>query len=393
MIAVEKLSKPAIGRLVCRGKYKPPKNPKDPPGDNQKPDSKKDNDGGGDDGDGGRKSPKGPKGPGGGSWLGGTLSFLFWLGVGAFHFSGLGLAIFFLGLLGSIPRDGDDPPIGTTGIIEPPVNPDTPINPPGDDKLGQQIYEVLKIDFDRWMLEEDFNVALKTAADCAVDYRLAIRLLRKVLRSKSTVENLGAKMFEDYKKRRAWLIYNFIELRNRFADKWLSMENYNVEVSFIDIEGYGRKLQVIWDKLPQDRQNVVTAVTLYHQGRPIKTMEHFEIRDSMFLLDVPDFDLSNGTEYVVKIYAFAATIITPEDDEGYAFTSQGKPATGTYVEVSPRCVTADANEFVVPEGMELRMLSGPNDDPSSQFDKKAYPIFQAGQYTYWRKFTSALPLI
>lgn len=360
LVALKELTAQAIAALVCRDYYKPPSNPSDPPDPDQKPDQG--NDGGGPDGDTG---PSGGGGGGGGAAAGGSAAASAATDAGATIST---LAGILLGLFGIIPALIPLPP-----PVPPPRPPAPgPLNPPPDqDPYAQLIYDLLNKDFDRWSKSKDYKTALQTALQCSLEYRDALALLRKVVTNPSTVAKLGKKQLEDYKLRRANLVYDFSQLRPRFAKQWLDMSKESVSVTLKDGQ---RQLEVKWNPLYSD-ESIVTALTLYINDTAEVKLKSYA--NNTMTMTAPPFSLQ-GLRVTAKVAALAATW---GGDPKYAFFAQGEPATGTYIELPPTISTLDSTKQPQPpNGLKYTHLTDPD---KLEFDNKAYPVFRVGTYVYW----------
>ncbi|KDQ09351.1 hypothetical protein BOTBODRAFT_58709 [Botryobasidium botryosum FD-172 SS1] len=351
-----KMTAEALASAVCRKIVKPKSTDGDKPNEDQEPDT--DDNGGGPDGDGAGGTSL-ASGAGGAGALGTVASFFAWL----------------FGALASLipsPHSNDDKP-------DPPAppRPDPLPTPPDDDPLAQVIYEALHKDFDKWKSCTNFNDALDAVLACALDYRRAIKVIRKVLGSKDTAKELGAKAYADYLKRRAVLVYDFSLLSKHFAERWLDMSDYEIEMKILPAEfTYSpRKLEIKWDT-PRTAESLTTAITVYVNDTltvKLKTSDTDTI-----VIDIPPFNLKENFQVTAKVTAVAAKW---GGEPVYAFYSQGRPSTGVLEEVPPTVTTGDATRM--PNPNNFLQYANLNPETGGPGDKTKYPILRVGAVTLW----------
>ncbi|KAG8794855.1 hypothetical protein FRC12_020712 [Ceratobasidium sp. 428] len=344
IVVFEKLAIKALTTIVCRGKYNPGTRPGDKPGRNQKP---KGNDRGGPDGDGGRGGTKAAADVAGA--IGGILG----------------------GLLGLVGRSSDEDS-DSTPPKRPQGPPGPPPIPPKTDIIGLLIHGAITKDFTRWKHCTDYQTAIDTALACALEYRSAIFLLRKVLGSEQSASNLGERVYNDYTQRLDVLLYDFSMMSRQFADQWLDMTDYEVELRAHSPSATGRKLDISWDPL-RLKGPMLTAVTVQIEGEkePRLKLKTFE-NATKTTIDIPPFSDSTGLAIKVQVSAFGAVV---GGDPKYAFFSQGKPAYGLLEEVPIGTTTLDFDTKF--PAFTLR------DSGSSLIAKGNMPVFLMGSYRYW----------
>jgi hypothetical protein len=299
LVAFEKLGADAIVTLICCGYYSPSPQTGDEPGPNQTGD--KSDDGGGADGDTGSGSGAGDSPAVGGSAAGdaaaaagATTETLPWTIFNLFD----------------VPFVSKTPPAS-------PADPGSPPPPSPSDGFAQAIYAATNKDFNRWTNCVDYGSAIKTALDCAEEYRDAIALLRKVLKSDTTAPKLGAKEYADYHLRRTKLVHDFSLLSRSFADRWLDMMHSDISMGVTDDR---MSLQISWEPL-RIATSMETVVTVVINGFA-KTVTRSST--STVLVDIPMFGPDDPLDVDVNITAMAAVW---KEKGVYVFYSQGRPST------------------------------------------------------------------
>ncbi|KAG8714487.1 hypothetical protein FRC09_017556 [Ceratobasidium sp. 395] len=344
IVVFEKLAIKALTTIVCRGKYNPGTRPGDKPGRNQKP---KGNDRGGPDGDGGRGGTKAAADVAGA--IGGILG----------------------GLLGLVGRSSDEDS-DSTPPKRPQGPPGPPPIPPKTDIIGLLIHDAITKDFTRWKHCTNYQTAIDTALACALEYRSAVFLLRKVLGSEQSASNLGERVYNDYTQRLDVLLYDFSVMSRQFAEQWLNMTDYEIELRVHSPSANGRKLDISWDPL-RLKGPMLTAVTVQIEGEkePRLKLKTFE-NATKTTIDIPAFSDSTGLAIKVQVSAFGAVV---GGDPKYAFFSQGKPAYGLLEEVPIGTTTLDFDTKF--PAFTLR------DSGSSLIAKGNTPVFLMGAHRYW----------
>ncbi|KAG9122188.1 hypothetical protein FRC07_001538 [Ceratobasidium sp. 392] len=324
LVALEKIGEKAIKTLVCRGKYRPKSNPRDKPGRDQKP---RGGDGGGSSGD-------------------GLFGGIFWPGSSS----------------GSSRKRKPRP-------SEPSWPPPTP---PEGDVIGQHIYEAITKDFTRWKRCTDYQQAIDTALACALEYREAIFLLRKVLRSAESVLKLGERVYNDYNQRLDLLVYDFSMLKWQFGEQWLDMADYEVELKAHSSTTNGRKLDISWNNL-RLKGPMRTAVTAQIEGEaePRLELKSFE-NSTRTTIDIPVF--SGSENLAVKVQVWAIGEVRGGDPE-YVFRSWGELAYGILDEVSVGTEVLDFNSKF--SQFTLHSSAG------SLTANGHIPVLLLGSYRYW----------
>ncbi|KAG9124566.1 hypothetical protein FRC07_011106 [Ceratobasidium sp. 392] len=358
LVAFKKLGPKALTVLLCRGDYTPEKDPKDPPGPNQEP---KSSDGGGADGDG----LAGTEGEGTGSAGGGTAAADAAEAAGA---AAAGLPEAILDLFGVVSDSGTTwhPPPRPLGPSGPPPA------PPEDDVIGQFVHDAINKDFTRWTRCTDYQQALDTAVACALEYRNAISLLRKLLRSKLAVSNLGQRMYQDYIKRLDVLIYDFSMMSKQFAEQWLDMSDYELELNAYSSGSTGRKLDILWNNL-RLKGPMVTAVTVQIEGESVPRLKLKSFGNSTTTtIDIPPLSTSKNLIIKAQVSVLGAAW---GGDPKYAFFSQGNPS---YAVLEESAASTQVLDF----GTKFPKFTLDDDDDPLTASGNMH-VFQLGSVRYW----------
>ncbi|KAG8762250.1 hypothetical protein FRC11_010286 [Ceratobasidium sp. 423] len=356
IIGIEKLASKAISSLICRGQYTPETNTSDPPGDEQEPTGE---DGGGSEGDGGSGSGSGSGAGGGGSAVAAAIA-------GAIA-GGASLA-------GSLLKERRSRP--KTSVENTPDRPTAPKDPPPTplptDKIGQAIHKALSKKFDRWKARETYSEALETALACALEYRDAILLLRKVLRSREVTSKLGNSLYNDYRQRLPVLIYDFSMMGKQFAERWLDMSDYEITMTAHSPTPEGRELDISWSTIHRDRP-IDTAVTLLINGEPEPSLnlEHFENTNTT-TIHIPPLSRTEKLTITVQVSAVGAAM---GGEPKYAFFSIGDPVSATMEEVPP----SETKLRFEKEFPSFMVTS----DSNSLYAGGEMPVLIFGSHRYW----------
>jgi hypothetical protein len=224
------------------------------------------------------------------------------------------------------------------------------------------------------------------ALACALDYRDAISLLRRVLGSQKTVSNLGKSFYADYTKRLPMLIYEFSMLGEVFADRWLDMSDYEITLTSHSSDSTSRQLDISWCAL-RFAESMATAVTVQIEGESSPRLNLKSFGDSTSTtIDIPPFSASKGLKITVEVTAIAVAM---GGDPKYAFLSQGKPSAAVIEEVLPSTTTLDFKE----DFSRFRMMPEGLDSAVRPVGEKM-KVFLLGSYRYWRKcYPSAINYI
>ncbi|KAF8755521.1 hypothetical protein RHS01_05232 [Rhizoctonia solani] len=314
LVATEKLASKAVTTLICRDLYKPKLNEKDPPKDDQKEQTD-------DDGD------------------------------------QMGM---------------EEPAMGerhkkTKGVDGPP--------PESGDSIGKAINIALRNDFKRWTQCTRIEDAIDSALACALEYRQAIALLRKILRSKNIVKNLGNSVYKDYTQRLSMLIYDFSTLSTDFAVQWLDMSEYQISMkaSPSKHDGSTRKLEISWSRMVL-KQNTGALVTVMIDDQPgpltLKCVEN----TNTIVVDIPDYSRTKQLNITVIV---STAVLAQGGDPKYTFYSQGKPTVATIKEEPPTTAILNIKDYF-PESISI-----PGDPMTYTAFCDNTPLVITGTYLHW----------
>lgn len=293
-----------------------------------------------------------------------------------------GLPEFLLGLFGGIPSPIISPP----HFPPSPPNPGTPPKAPFNDPYAQIIEDATSKDFERWMSRTEYSTALGDALNGALEYRAAIMLLRQVLQDSYVTPKLGKSFFDDYTKRREYLVYNFSTLSTRFSEKWLDMSETTVTTNVSTNPSGTRQLQLTWNPL-RKVDTMVTALTLYLDGKLQPDTSKKAVDSNVMTFSLPPLSLK-GLSVQLRVNAFSAIKGgRPQYQTEYAFFSQGQPAAGDFIEPAAAVEIRDANiQPKPPQGLVYSHLINPGTTVS---DNTRYPVFSVANYIYWGEYTIA----
>ncbi|KAF8699835.1 hypothetical protein RHS03_06860, partial [Rhizoctonia solani] len=360
LVATEKLTSKAVTTLICRDLYKPKLNEKDPPKDDQKEQT---DDDGGSDGDGG--AGDGGAGTGaGGAGGGSAISNL----IGPLVAGGASL----LGAAASLLAHTSGPDQHSS--IKKPKGVDGP-PPELGDSIGKAINIALRNDFKRWAQCTRIEDAIDSALACALEYRQAIALLRKILRSKNIVKNLGNSVYKDYTQRLSMLIYDFSTLSTDFAVQWLDMSEYQISMkaSPSKHDGSTRKLEISWSRMVL-KQNTGALVTVMIDDQPgpltLKCVEN----TNTIVVDIPDYSRTKQLNITVIV---STAVLAQGGDPKYTFYSQGKPTVATIKEEPPTTAILNIKDYF-PESISI-----PGDPMTYTAFCDNTPLVITGTYLHW----------
>ncbi|CEL63222.1 cobyric acid synthase CobQ [Rhizoctonia solani AG-1 IB] len=359
LLSAEKLTAKAATTLVCRDLYKPKPNKKDPPKEDQKEQT---DDDGGPDGDGGAGSGgagTGVGGAGGGSAISNLIDSLVAGGI-----SLLGAAASKL--------DHSSGPDSHSGIQEP-TRPDGP-PPELDDSVGKAINSALLKDFGRWAQCTRLEDAIDSVLECALDYREAIALLRKILRSRNIVKNLGNSVYKDYSQRLSMLIYDFSMLSANFARQWLDMSDYQIAMKAPPSNNESiRRLQISWSRmLLKPNTGVLVTVLIDDKPGPL-TFKCIENTDTI-TIDIPGYSRTKKLNITVLV---STAVVVQGGNPKYTFYSQGKPSIATVKEEPPIVTTLNISNYF-PETVSLL-----GDSMTYTPFRNDTPLILLGSYLHW----------
>ncbi|CAE6405911.1 unnamed protein product [Rhizoctonia solani] len=359
LVAAKKLTEEAATTLVCRDLYKPKPNKDDPPKDDQK--EQTDDDGGpdGDGGAGGTGAGTGAGGAGGGSAISDLIASL------------VGGGVTLLGAAASKLAHTSVP--DSHSHIKEPARLEGP--PPNlDGSIGNAINAALLKDFKGWTRCTRLEDAVDSALECALYYREAIALLRKILRSQNIVKNLGNNVYRDYTQRLPRLIYDFSVLSADFAKQWLDMSDYQIAMKAVPSEDQStRRLEISWSRMLL-KPNTGALVTVLINGKPgpltLKCIENANTT----AVDIPSYSLTERLNITVIV---STAVIAQGGNPKYTFYSQGKPTSATIEEQPPTITTLNMGNYFP------KTISLPDDPMTYTPFRDDSPLIRSGTYLHW----------